>query len=154
MGHQRREASALSIPVNPNRRKCSPRPDASASGQRAAVTTMNAGAEAVELLAASAGEQLLVTGFDPGVGLEILARLCPDTMITGVDPSAAMLRSAVRRNGAVITAGKMTLHRTPVAGLETPACGFDAAVAAHTLQFFGPFEDGAIAYRSGQLLAF
>jgi trans-aconitate methyltransferase len=79
---------------------------------------MNAEAEteAVELLAASAGERLLVIGFGPGLGLEILARLCPDTMITGVDPSASMLRSAERRNRAVISAGRMTLHQTTVAG--------------------------------------
>lgn len=102
-------------------------------------------AEAIELLAASAGERLLVRGFGPGLGLEILARLCPDTMITGVDPSASMLRSAVQRNRAAISAGKMTLHQTTVAGLEASACGFDASVAVHTLQFFEPLEDEAIA---------
>ena len=66
-------------------------------------------------------------------------------MITGVDPSAAMLRSAARRNRDAISAGRMTLHQTTVAGLQTSACSFDAVIAVHTLQFLEPLADEALA---------
>ncbi len=52
---------------------------------------------ALQLLAPRRGERILVIGFGPGVGIEMLVARCEPASVIGVDPSPVMVAAARRR---------------------------------------------------------
>jgi SAM-dependent methyltransferase len=79
-------------------------------------------AEAVELLAPSAGDRVLVLGYDP---------------------SAAMMAAATAANRGAIAAGRVRLLRATADAVPARNACFDSAVAVNTLQLCEPFNQVA-----------
>ena len=96
--------------------------------------------EAIEVLAPSPGDRVLAIGIGPGVGVDHLARTVAGVKITGIDPSAAMLADARRRNRTWIEAGTVALVQTTAAALPGGDASFDGAVAVNSIQMWDPFE--------------
>lgn len=112
---------------------------------------MNAAAEreAADLAAVEAGERALVIGFGAGVGVALLARR--GAQVVGIDPSAAMLRAATRRNREAIAAGQVVLLGRALQDFKPSEQRFGLAVAVHSLQFCRPLDLAAA--RLAMLLA-
>jgi ubiquinone/menaquinone biosynthesis C-methylase UbiE len=100
-------------------------------------------AEAIAILAPAPDAAILVIGFGPGVGAKLLAERLPRGRVLGVDPSAAMLRQAQRRNRAAIAEGRVELQRTTAAAVPTSDASLDGAVAVNALQLCNPIESTA-----------
>jgi ubiquinone/menaquinone biosynthesis C-methylase UbiE len=96
-------------------------------------------AEAVDRLAPSPADAVLVIGFGPGVGLRLLQGRCRKAC--GVDPSHVMFNTATRLNATAIASGQVQLARTTLASLPWPADSFDGALAVNSLQFWDPLPD-------------
>jgi len=94
--------------------------------------------EAIARLDPPPGARVLVLGYGPGVGVARLAQRLPEGFVLGVDPSAAMLKSAARRNRAAIGAGRVRLELAHAHAIPAPAADFDAAIAVNTLQLCEP----------------
>src|ERR1700739_3817714 len=67
---------------------------------------------AIDELAPAPHESVLALGFGPGVGIAELLRRLPRGVIGGVDPSAAMVQQARRRNLAAVERGRVLLERS------------------------------------------
>jgi ubiquinone/menaquinone biosynthesis C-methylase UbiE len=114
--------------------------------------------EAVELLAPSPDHRVVVLGSGPGVGVDLLAAALPEGGVVGVDPSAAMLADARRRNQRWIAAGRVELVRGTAAALDAPDGAFDGAIAVNSIQLWEPLdrslcEVGRVLRRGAPLLA-
>lgn len=107
-------------------------------------TNREAEAEAIEALAPVAGDAVLALGIGPGVGVELLAEGGVVGRVVGIDPSAAMLDDAQRRNRTAIDAGVVELVRTTADRLPWPDESFDGAVAVNSIQLWEPL-DGSLA---------
>jgi ubiquinone/menaquinone biosynthesis C-methylase UbiE len=88
----------------------------------------------VGLLELRAGEKVLEVGFGPGVAIEILAGAAPKVRVAGIDPSAEMVRQAVRRNAAAIARHAVDLREGFADDLPFDGDTFDAALAINSLQ--------------------
>lgn len=113
-------------------------PGAAVVGRIMARANAEAEDEAVERLDPAADARILVLGFGPGVGIASLVRRSPQGFILGVDPSAAMLGLASRRNRAAIGEGRVRLARTTADRLDAGPASFDGAIAVNTLQLCEP----------------
>jgi threonine dehydrogenase-like Zn-dependent dehydrogenase len=85
---------------------------------------LNADAEAaaVARLAPSAGAEVLVIGFGPGVGLRLLSGVAGIGRIAGIDPSQAMLNHA--RRSTACSCGPRCPSASPRSrGCCSPAAG-------------------------------
>lgn len=104
---------------------------------------MNADMEraALEPLRPRDGEQFLVVGFGPGVGLIELFKQCRPASVIALDPSAAMLRAARRRLARHGQGGIVTLIQDTAARAELQAGSIDAAIAVNTHQLWEPHLD-------------
>jgi SAM-dependent methyltransferase len=116
-----------------------------------AMARMNAKAEreAAEMAAVRPGERALVVGFGPGLGVAMLASC--GAKVVGLDPSAAMMRAATRRNRAAIASGQVRLVRATLEAFAGQSANFDLAIAVHSLQFCRPLDRAAATL--GDLLA-
>lgn len=94
--------------------------------------------EAIARLAPSPADTVLVIGFGPGVGVALLAERLESGKVTGVDPSAAMVRAATRANRAAVASGKVTLHPARADAVPAADGAFDGAVAVNSLQLCEP----------------
>jgi ubiquinone/menaquinone biosynthesis C-methylase UbiE len=103
----------------------------------------DAEAEAVELLDPHATDRVLVVGFGPGVGLQLLMERVTSGSVGGVDPSAVMCRRAEARNHDAIRTGRLELVRGASDTLPWPDRDFDHAVAVNVLQMCEPFVSTA-----------
>jgi SAM-dependent methyltransferase len=101
---------------------------------------LNADAEAAAVgrLAPSAGEDVLVIGFGPGVGLRLLSGLAGIGRVAGIDPSQAMLDHARRRNRDACERGTMQLRLGAADALPWPDRSFDGVVAVNSMQLWSP----------------
>lgn len=84
-----------------------------------------------ETLAPRATDRLLEIGFGPGTLIAELARLFPEAVIFGVDPSPEMLLQARRRNLAAIRRGRVVLRHGTAEALRFPEAHFDRACAVN-----------------------
>jgi SAM-dependent methyltransferase len=105
-------------------------------------------AEAVDCLDPAADARVLAIGFGPGVGIARLVERLPSGFVLGIDPSAAMVAQAARRNRAAIAAGRVRLREATLALAEPEPASFDGAVAVNTWQLCEPFADHVAILRS------
>ncbi len=99
--------------------------------------------EAIEMLSPGPKDAVLVVGFGPGVGVGLLAERLAGGSVVGVDPAAAMVRNASRRNQAQIRSGKVALQATTADAIAAPDRHFDGALAVNALMLCEPFEKTA-----------
>jgi ubiquinone/menaquinone biosynthesis C-methylase UbiE len=99
-------------------------------------TNRQAAETAIELLAVRPGDCVLEIGFGPGVGIAILAERARSGRVAGVDPSAEMVRQAMRRNAQAIEAGRVDLRRAGADQLPFPDGAFDKALAVNSMQIW------------------
>jgi ubiquinone/menaquinone biosynthesis C-methylase UbiE len=90
--------------------------------------------EIIAYLDIGASEEVLEVGFGPGVGIELLARAAPEGRISGVDPSAEMVRQAAARNAGAIRTGAVELRQGTVERLPFEDDAFDTVLAINSLQ--------------------
>jgi ubiquinone/menaquinone biosynthesis C-methylase UbiE len=86
----------------------------------------------VDLLRVEPDDRVLEVGAGPGVAVEILARLARH--VSGIDPSAEMLRQATSRIGKAIGEGRVDLRLASVDQLPFPDSSFDKAIAINSMQ--------------------
>ena len=101
---------------------------------------MNAAAEAeaIDLLDAADNANILVLGFGPGVGIEMLAKRIVGGTILGIDPSNAMMKAAAKRNEAMVKIGRVRLERTTANAISAAPASFDGVIAVNTIQLCEP----------------
>jgi ubiquinone/menaquinone biosynthesis C-methylase UbiE len=90
--------------------------------------------ELVTFLDIGASEKVLEVGFGPGVGIELLARAATKGRISGVDPSAEMVKQATARNAAAIRTGMVDLRQGTVECIPFEDNAFDTVLAINSMQ--------------------
>jgi ubiquinone/menaquinone biosynthesis C-methylase UbiE len=92
---------------------------------------------AIEMMQIKAGERILEVGFGTGqAALELARRGGPRGLLTGLDVSPGMARTARRRLERADLAGQALLALGDAIRLPYPAGCFDAAFCAFTLELF------------------
>jgi ubiquinone/menaquinone biosynthesis C-methylase UbiE len=86
----------------------------------------------VGLLDIRPDDRVLEIGFGPGVGIALLAKQV--RVVTGVEPSNAMMRQARRRNDAAIRQGLVELHQASADRLPLADASFDKVFAINSMQ--------------------
>jgi SAM-dependent methyltransferase len=84
------------------------------------------------------GDRILVIGFGPGVGIELLLERCAPASVTGVDPSPVMVAAARRRIAKCPSNDVVTLLAAAAADVAPAPGAFDAAVAVNSHQLWQP----------------
>jgi len=97
---------------------------------------------AVEALDPGPAAHVLAVGFGPGVGVAALTARLPAGRVAGIDPSAAMLEQARRRNRAAVADGRACLVGAGAEAIPFPGSAFDGAVAVNSMQMWDPLEAG------------
>ncbi|HTO54384.1 MAG TPA: methyltransferase domain-containing protein [Myxococcota bacterium] len=100
-------------------------------------------AQAIERLSPAPSDRVLVLGFGPGVGIELLLKRLARGRVRGVDPSAVMVKEAARRNRAAIAAHRLELVETDAAHLPFPDAEFDGAIAVNSIQLWEPLPESS-----------
>ena len=95
---------------------------------------------AIDELAPTPDASVLAVGFGPGVGVDELAQRLPNGVVGGVDPSAAMVRQARRRNRDAIESGQVTLERSTADSIPWPDGTFNGVLAVNCLQLWDPLD--------------
>lgn len=95
--------------------------------------------EAIEVLAPDPGDRIIAIGIGPGVGVRLLAER-GIAHVCGIDPSAAMLSEARKRNRHWIERGVAELVQTTADCLPHAAGTFHGAVAVNSVQLWDPLE--------------
>lgn len=95
---------------------------------------------AVDELAPQPDDSVLAIGFGPGVGIAELVPRLPRGVIGGVDPSAAMIKQARRRNAAAITSGQVVLEPGTAADIPWPDATFSGVLAVNSIQLWEPLD--------------
>ncbi|HSE72766.1 MAG TPA: class I SAM-dependent methyltransferase [Nocardioidaceae bacterium] len=95
---------------------------------------------AVERLAPRPDDRVLEVGCGPGVALDLVCEWLGSGQAVGIDRSAVAIDRAVRRNQAHLAAGRLVLHRAPLAGFTSPDdVVFDKILAVNVNAFWtGP----------------
>lgn len=96
--------------------------------------------EAIDVLAPGPRDAVLVIGFGPGVGIELLADAVPHGWIAGVDPARPMVRAATTRNRDGVARGQVHLEPATAADLPWGAATFDGALAVNSIQMWEPLD--------------
>jgi SAM-dependent methyltransferase len=96
--------------------------------------------EAIAELAPRPGDDVLVAGFGPGVGLRLMAERITSGRIAGIDPSEVMRKQARRRNRAAVDSGRIELRQGTADDLPWPGGTFDAVLTVNTIQLWRPFD--------------
>lgn len=110
----------------------------SVAGRIMARANRDAEREAIDILAPEPRDAVLVVGFGPGVGIELLVPRVAHGWIGGADPSRPMLRAAARRNRHAVARGQLHLAARTAAALPWGDATFDGALAVNAIQFFEP----------------
>lgn len=113
---------------------------------------------AIDELSPAHDASVLAVGFGPGIGVAELTKRLPDGIVGGVDPSAAMLQQASRRNRSAIEQGQVSLERRTADSIPWPAGTFDGALAVNCIQLWEPLdasvqEVARVLAPAGQLVA-
>lgn len=98
---------------------------------------------AIDDLRPEPDDSVLAVGFGPGVGIAELTRRLPDGVVAGVDPSAAMVQQARRRNRAAIESGQVLLERSTAASIPWSDGTFTGVLAVNSMQLWDPLEGSA-----------
>lgn len=85
----------------------------------------------LEQLPLRSNTRLLELGCGPGVGIELASIALGEGWIAAVDPSAAMLGQAYRRNEETVRRGRVTLVKARAAELPFAGASFDVAFAVN-----------------------
>jgi ubiquinone/menaquinone biosynthesis C-methylase UbiE len=104
--------------------------------------------EAIDLLSPSRGDRVVALGIGAGVGVDLLAARLSGTppfgdraaKVVGVDPSAAMLAEASRRNRHWIDVGAVELLQGAADSLDLENGAFDGAIAVNSIQLWEPLD--------------
>jgi len=96
--------------------------------------------EAVDILGPRSGDRVLAVGIGPGVGVRHLATSVEGVSIVGIDPSAAMLAEARRRNRASVESGTVELVQTTADALIWGDSSFAGVVAVNSIQMWDPLD--------------
>lgn len=91
-------------------------------------------AHAVDVLAPTAAETVLVLGPGPGVGLRLVGERAAKAI--GVDPSQVMLDEARKRCADLIAEGRVELHEGAAARTGRQPGSVDAVVSVNNLQLW------------------
>ncbi len=97
-------------------------------------------AAAAAELGPTPGAAVLAVGFGPGVGIAELVARPGHGLVAGVDPSAAMVRQARRRNRAAVAAGRVRLVQAGAASIPWPDAAFTGVVAVNSMQLWEPLD--------------
>jgi ubiquinone/menaquinone biosynthesis C-methylase UbiE len=95
---------------------------------------------AIDELAPAQDASVLAIGFGPGVGVAELTNRLLSCVVGGVDPSAAMVQQARRRNQSAITDGQVTLERGMAGSIPWPDGTFTGALAVNSIQLWEPLD--------------
>ncbi len=95
---------------------------------------------AVEALALTPQMRVLEIGFGPGHALSMLSRRLPQGGVSGLDPSAVMMRQARRRNREALQAGRLDLREGTADHLPWAEGSFDAVLSLNNVLFWRPLE--------------
>jgi ubiquinone/menaquinone biosynthesis C-methylase UbiE len=95
---------------------------------------------AIDELAPGRDATVLAVGFGPGVGVAELTTRLPSGVGGGVDPSAAMVQQARRRNRSAIESGQVTLERSTADAIPWPGETFTGALAVNSIQLWDPLD--------------
>ncbi len=95
---------------------------------------------AVEALGPRATPDALSIGCGPGEGMAALTGRFPEARTVGIDPSAAMVRAARRRNREAIRRGHAEVVRASADAVPEPDGAFGAATAVNSLQLWDPLD--------------
>jgi ubiquinone/menaquinone biosynthesis C-methylase UbiE len=113
---------------------------------------------AIDELSPAHDASVLVVGFGPGVGVAELTKRLPGGIVGGVDPSAAMVQQASRRNRSAIEQGQVSLERRTADSISWPDGTFDGSLAVNCIQLWEPLdasvhEVARVLAPAGQLVA-
>ena len=96
---------------------------------------------AIDELAPAPDDSVLAVGFGRASAMAELAKRLPDGVVGGVDPSAAMVQQARRRNLSAVERGQVTVGTqhggTPSRG---PTATFSGALAVNSMQLWDPLD--------------
>ena len=95
---------------------------------------------AIDELAPQPDESVLAVGFGPGVGVAELVLRLTGGVVGGVDPSAAMVQQARRRNRAAVESGQVLLERSTAASIPWPDGTFSGVLAVNSMQLWDPLD--------------
>jgi ubiquinone/menaquinone biosynthesis C-methylase UbiE len=95
---------------------------------------------AIDELAPPPDAAVLAVGFGPGVGVAELTKRLPRGFVGGVDPSAAMVHQAHRRNQSAVESGRVTLERSTADSIPWPDGNFTGALAVNCVQLWDPID--------------
>ncbi len=95
---------------------------------------------AIDELSPASEASVLAIGFGPGVGVAELTKRLPNGVVGGVDPSAAMVQQARRRNLSAVESGQVTLERGTADSMPWPDGTFSGAVAVNCMQLWDPLD--------------
>ena len=95
---------------------------------------------AIDELAPEPDASVLAVGFGPGVGIAELVPRLPNGVVGGIDPSAAMLQQARRRNLAAVQSGQVTLAGGTADAIPWPDGAFTGVLAVNSLQLWDPLD--------------
>lgn len=92
--------------------------------------------QTLDALELGADDAVLEIGFGPGVGIGRALELAPRGIVAGVDPSAVMLRQALRRNQRWRKNERLDLRRATVESLPDFGRSFDRIFAINSIGFW------------------
>jgi ubiquinone/menaquinone biosynthesis C-methylase UbiE len=113
---------------------------------------------AIDELSPAHDASVLAVGFGPGIGVAALTKRLPAGFVGGVDPSAAMVQQASRRNRSAIEQGRVSLERKTADSMPWPDGSFDGALAVNCIQLWEPLDTSVrevarVLAPAGQLVA-
>jgi ubiquinone/menaquinone biosynthesis C-methylase UbiE len=88
----------------------------------------------IDLLGIQPNDSVLEVGFEPGVGIELLARLVSGGYVAGIDPSEEMIEQAKARNVKAIESGRVDLRYGSAESLPFEGNTFTKALAINSMQ--------------------
>ncbi len=111
------------------------------AGWLMALTNRDLNAWAIDQLAVRPGDHVLEIGFGPGLAVQALARRARNGSVEGVDVSPLMVEQAIRRNAAMVKAGRVSLRVGAVSALPYDVGRFDKVLAVNNVQFWPQLAD-------------
>jgi len=96
--------------------------------------------EIVDRLALKASDRVLEIGFGPGTALRLAARKAE--FVAGIDPSAAMVRQARRRNRRAIKSGRVQVVQASASAIPFAAGSFSVVFEVHSYHHWDRPEAG------------
>jgi len=90
----------------------------------------------LSLLELKPSDQVLETGFGPGVAIRKMSEIVTDGIVCGIDHSAIMVEQASRRNRVAISQGRVKLLLASASDAAALGCSFDKILDINSFQFW------------------